>query len=164
MIYFIRQDASVKIGCTQNIKARLAELQVSNPNKLSVMLLIPGSYEEEQSLHRLFVDDKIRGEWYFLSDDINDFIRSNYNNDFRYDEGLSDDLDDTVKTRFIRNLNNLNLREMGEKLNITPQSIKEIETREMGGAITINVLKRYGEVLGYDFKYNYVKQNPEDEI
>lgn len=161
MIYFIRQDSAVKIGYTKNPKLRLSELQVSNPNVLSILLLIPGGYEDEQSLHKTFEDDKIRGEWFYLSDDIRDFIKSKYNEDMRYDEGVRDNADPNIQTRFIRNIEGYNLREMGEKLNMTKQGIFRIEDSELQGTITMSRLKRFGEALGYDLIYKYVKKKEE---
>ena len=158
MVYFIRQDAAVKIGYTKQIKYRLSELQVSNPNELTVLLLIKGGIKLEQELHKRFVDDKIRGEWYYLSDEVRDFIASQYDNDLRYDEGLSDDIDPSVQTAFIRNAHGLNLREMGDKLNISPQSVRETENRELHGTISINKMREFGEALGYDLVYKFIKK------
>lgn len=163
MIYFIRQDSTVKIGCTKNIKIRLSDLQVSNPHELSVLLLINGSFKEEERLHSLFVDDKVRGEWYFLSDEIKEFIKEQQTNDLRYDEGLSDDLDTSVQTSLIRHLHSLSLKEVGEKMGgISPQSVREQEQRELNETISIKVLRKYGDVLGYDLVYKFIKRKEEE--
>ena len=159
MIYFIRTDGFAKIGCTRNIKSRLSELQVSNPHDLNVMGLFHGGFKKEEELHKLFADDRVRGEWYYLSDEIKEYVKSQYDKDLRYDEGLSDEIDPAVQTTFIRSLHSLALREVGEKLDITPQSVREIENRELHGTISMNVLRKYGDVLGYKLVYRFIPKD-----
>lgn len=161
MIYFIRQNEQVKIGVTDNIKNRLSELQVGSPYKLSVMLLIDGDYKDEVELHRIFKDHRIRGEWYWLNEDIKEYIISMYNKDLRYEHGLldPDGIDPNIQTKFIRNKHALTLREVGIKMNITPQSVREVENREFRGTVSINVLRRYAEALGYELQYKFIKNS-----
>jgi len=159
MIYFIRQNEEVKIGYTQNIETRLADLQVASPFELSVMLLIEGDLELESELHRTFEDYRIRGEWYWLNDDMKKFIASQYNNDLRYDHGLLDgeNIDISIQTTFIRNKHALPLRVVGERMNITAQSVREIEKRELYGTVSLNVLRNYAAAMGYELQYKFVK-------
>ena len=160
MIYFIRQNDYVKIGYTENINSRLAQLQTGTPYELSVALLIPGSLEDEGELHKAFIDDKVRGEWFMLSDDMRDYIKTMMGEDLRYDLGLldRDGLDVSTQTSFYRNVEHLTLRQVGEKMDMTPQSVKEIEIRELHGTVSINVLRKYADAIGYDLVYKFVKK------
>ena len=159
MIYFIRQDDKVKIGYTEDINNRLSQLKTGSPYELTVALLIEGDYDKKKELHDTFSDFRIRGEWYEFCEDIQEYITSMNEKDLRYEEGLLDKegLDPNVQTTFIRVLNSLKLREVGEKLNITPQSVREIETRELHGTVSLNILRKYGRVLGYDLVYKFIR-------
>ena len=162
MIYFIQPEgeSTVKIGYTKNIKNRIAELQTSNARELKVLLLLPGRLEEEEKYHVMFSDDKVRGEWFYLSTEIKDFIKSMYNNDLRYDEGLLISSEDNPEwhTRNLRTQYKLSLQELGNRLNITAQSVKEIESRELVSKVTLETLRKYGDVLGYALSYKFVKR------
>jgi len=163
MIYFIRQNEAVKIGVTEDIQQRVSQIQVGTPYEVSVMLLIEGSYEKEAELHKTFNDFKIRGEWYWLSEEIKEYVAMMYENDLRYEHGLLDPegIDPSIQTSFIRNMNKLTLREVGEKLGMTAQSVKETESRELHGTVSLNSLRKYGEALGYELQYRFIKNDSE---
>jgi len=55
---------------------------------------------------------------------------------------------------------NMSLRQLGQKLSITPQSVKEIEEREKSGTISLKVLKQVASALNMKFIYGFV---PEEE-
>jgi predicted DNA-binding mobile mystery protein A len=50
----------------------------------------------------------------------------------------------------------MSLRQLGGKLKITPQSVKEIEVREENGNISLNVLRQVGSCLGMKLVYVFV--------
>ena len=54
----------------------------------------------------------------------------------------------------IRHALGMSLRQLGKKLKITPQSVKEIEIREKNGTVSLNVLRQVGSCL--DMKLVYV--------
>ncbi len=56
----------------------------------------------------------------------------------------------------IRTALKMNLRQLGSKLNITAQSVKEIEIREKNGAITLNALKEVGNALDMRLVYGFI--------
>ena len=60
----------------------------------------------------------------------------------------------------IRNTLNMTLEQLGDKLNITKQSVKKIEEREASGTISIKSLKEVGKALDMKFVYGFV---PNDE-
>ncbi len=59
----------------------------------------------------------------------------------------------------IRTALRMSLRQLGKKLNITPQSVKEIEEREKAGAISLKVLRQVGRVLNMRFVYGFIPAN-----
>jgi DNA-binding XRE family transcriptional regulator len=161
MIYFIKQidDNIIKIGYTDNIKHRLTNMQTANGHPLEVILLIEGDYKKESEIHSLFSEFRSKNEWYFLSDEIKNFINSQQNNNLMFNHSIINNVQCTIQTKFIRQQNKLTLKDVGLKLGITPQSVKEIETRELNGTITINTLNNYANVLGYKLEYKFVKSD-----
>ena len=56
----------------------------------------------------------------------------------------------------IRQAINMSLRQLGQRLSITPQSVKEIEEREKFGTVSIKVLKQVALALDMSFVYGFV--------
>ncbi len=69
-IYFVRPRRAkvVKIGFASDIQKRLATLQTGHHSKLEIMASIPGTMQDEHRWHKRFVGDRVRGEWFNLSD------------------------------------------------------------------------------------------------
>lgn len=64
-IYFIRLHDFIKIGITNDITKRLTYLQSASPYELTIVrLLQPGTFFQEQWLHRHYTDRYIRNEWF----------------------------------------------------------------------------------------------------
>ena len=59
----------------------------------------------------------------------------------------------------IRQALGMSLRQVGNKMGITPQSVKEIEIREKNGTISLNVLRQFGEPLDLKLVYGYIPKN-----
>jgi Meiotically up-regulated gene 113 len=77
VVYFISpDDGTVKIGFTTCLKSRLRSLRTAHPKKLMILLVVPGTREDEQELHRRFSNLRVRGEWFKLDETIRDFIAS----------------------------------------------------------------------------------------
>ena len=74
-VYFVLCDEYVKIGYSQDPQQRFAELQVGNPQELSLFARFPGSRETEHALHQSFSHSRIRGEWFMATDEIMDFVK-----------------------------------------------------------------------------------------
>ena len=53
----------------------------------------------------------------------------------------------------------MSLRQLGERLYITPQGVKDLEKREKEGSITINTLKEVGRVLDMDLVYGFISRH-----
>lgn len=56
----------------------------------------------------------------------------------------------------IRTALNITLEQLGSKLNITRQGVKNIEERESSGAITLKSLREIGNALEMKFVYGFV--------
>jgi predicted DNA-binding mobile mystery protein A len=50
----------------------------------------------------------------------------------------------------------MSLRQLGNRLNISPQSVKELENRESNGSLTIKSLKEAGLALNLKLVYGFV--------
>lgn len=77
-VYFItaRDIGRVKIGCAKNVRARLATLQTASSLELKLEATLSGYTEVERELHARFAQHKIRGEWFALVGEIDEFIKS----------------------------------------------------------------------------------------
>jgi hypothetical protein len=67
MIYFIQEalTGNIKIGfAEENVEQRISDLQCGNSSELTLLGVVAGSVREEQQLHKLFTDYRIRGEWF----------------------------------------------------------------------------------------------------
>ena len=51
---------------------------------------------------------------------------------------------------------NMSLRQLGQRLSITPQSVKEIEEREKNSSISLKVLKQVALALNMKFVYGFI--------
>lgn len=73
MIYFIQQGIAgpIKIGKTEDMKSRMHDLQVGNPDQLR---LVGVQDRDEITLHIKYRDHRLRGEWFKASQEIVDYI------------------------------------------------------------------------------------------
>jgi len=56
----------------------------------------------------------------------------------------------------IRQALGMSMRQLGNRMSITPQSVKEIEEREKSGTITLKVLRQFGQVLNLKLVYGFI--------
>lgn len=75
-IYFIvdYDKKEVKIGYSKHPQQRLKEIKTSNPGKLILAKVIPGTRMDERKYHKVFCHSKLRREWFTLSPDIEEFL------------------------------------------------------------------------------------------
>lgn len=64
----------------------------------------------------------------------------------------------------IRTTLKMSLRQLGNKLSISAQSVKEIETREANGSITLKNLKEAGAALQMRLVYGFIPINDSLEV
>ena len=75
MIYFVQvgKNGPIKIGQSETIHDKLAELQVGCPWKLRLLFVYNGRDFSESGLHEHFKDENIRGEWFRPARAIKEF-------------------------------------------------------------------------------------------
>ncbi|WP_217607348.1 mobile mystery protein A [Chitinophaga sp. GbtcB8] len=59
----------------------------------------------------------------------------------------------------IRKTLNMSLRQLGERLSLTPQGVKKIEKNEAEGGITLNALREAGDALDLKLVYGFIPKN-----
>ena len=59
----------------------------------------------------------------------------------------------------IRQAINMSLRQLGKRLSITPQRVKEIEEREKSGTISLKVLRQVASALDMYFVYGFIPKD-----
>lgn len=62
-------SSRVKIGTTQELGRRLADIQRMSPDSLEVLWQTPGGYRLESALHKHFADRRVHGEWFDFAGD-----------------------------------------------------------------------------------------------
>ena len=75
-LYLIKCQQLYKIGITNDIKSRLAQLSTGNPFELSVVRVFGYDNAEivERAVHQRFSSNRKRGEWFELDEnDLRDF-------------------------------------------------------------------------------------------
>jgi hypothetical protein len=87
-IYFVMAQRHVKIGFATNVPSRVASLQTGNHLELSVQETFSSYVEAEKMIHERFAKDRVRGEWFNLTyeieelwEDIWDYQGRNATND-----------------------------------------------------------------------------------
>lgn len=59
----------------------------------------------------------------------------------------------------IRHALGMSMRQLGNKMGITAQSVKEIEDREKSGTVSLKVLKEFGKSLDLKLIYGFIPEN-----
>lgn len=79
VVYFIQAGPGgpIKIGWSQEVDRRIAELQTANARKLILLGTVPGTLETEASLHVQFSHLRLEAEWFQDSEEIQVFLREN---------------------------------------------------------------------------------------
>lgn len=78
MLYFITEKDCykfIKIGYTDNLVARLASLQSSNPREIILLGTKEASIADEKELLVKFNHLKVRGEWFNYTEEIKNYLR-----------------------------------------------------------------------------------------
>lgn len=79
-VYFLQtvRGGPIKIGLTQSISKRIETLQTGCPFPLVCIGVIPnGSRDLEKSLHDQFAKDRLHGEWFEDSPELQSYISAN---------------------------------------------------------------------------------------
>jgi hypothetical protein len=77
LVYIIRAEESrrVKIGFTEKYPAsRMASLQIGSPERLSIVAVVPGSYQLERWVHDSLRSSRAHGEWFGDTEEVRRFV------------------------------------------------------------------------------------------
>jgi hypothetical protein len=69
-IYFLRpvgEASPIKIGCSVFPEGRLDTFNTWSPVPLEIITSVPGSHADEKTLHGMFVEHHVHGEWFRAS-------------------------------------------------------------------------------------------------
>lgn len=83
-VYFLYADNGLtKIGCTKTLDERIGQLTVSLPYRLVLKMAIKTTqYKElEMHLHEQYASSRARGEWFVLTDQDMNYIKTIYDQD-----------------------------------------------------------------------------------
>jgi len=72
---------------------------------------------------------------------------------------LQDAMPATGWVNLIRKTLNMSLRQLGDRLSITPQSMGDIEKREKQGTISLKALREAAEALDMTFVYGFIPKD-----
>jgi hypothetical protein len=73
-LYFIEGNGFIKIGRTEDPKARIGQLQTSSPARLQYIKIFKFRGLHEFSVHRIFKHLRVKGEWFKDSPEIRKYI------------------------------------------------------------------------------------------
>lgn len=76
IVYFIQAGGFIKIGksSTENLNFRKGMMQTGCPYKMEIVGYVQGGHERERDLHAEFHEQRYRGEWFFASSIILEYI------------------------------------------------------------------------------------------
>lgn len=65
-VYFAEagRGGPIKIGVTNDVPARIRDLQCANAKRLRLLVTVPGDHKTENELHRRFAAERLNGEWF----------------------------------------------------------------------------------------------------
>jgi hypothetical protein len=73
-VYFARSGRQVKIGIATNPRSRVQAMQTARPG-IKLLGDISGGRRLEEQLHRRFSEFRITGEWFRLTEEIEQIIK-----------------------------------------------------------------------------------------
>jgi hypothetical protein len=77
IVYFIKTGNFIKIGKTNNLFCRIRSIRVDNPYKIELLGYIENNEHTEKELHWKFREYHKKGEWFYLSQEILDYVNNN---------------------------------------------------------------------------------------
>ncbi len=154
-VYFIQagKGGPIKIGLSQCVERRCANMQTGNHLLLTVIgVIADGKAEDEAFCHRKFHADRLHGEWFAPSGLLVHFI----NNLHLYAPKKGDDTVHktfSMKQKTWREREGLTQAEMGERLGVSQVAVGRYETgRTPKEPVMIRIIKvTKGEVTPNDY-------------
>jgi len=77
VVYFIQsgEEGLIKIGSSTDLINRIITLQIGNPCELKLRESIKGNWEKEKEIQNKFQHIKYRGEWFFPTVELTNYIK-----------------------------------------------------------------------------------------
>jgi hypothetical protein len=72
-VYFFGDDEAVKIGWTEQLETRMSRLRTGHPNAV-LEAWFAGTPRVEARLHALLAPDRIRGEWFRRTPELEELM------------------------------------------------------------------------------------------
>lgn len=77
-VYFVRApNRQIKIGVSNDVRRRVAQLQMRFTEPLEIIGTLTGGYATEGTLHQMFAESAVGGEWFDPSIRLLEFIDEN---------------------------------------------------------------------------------------
>jgi hypothetical protein len=73
-VYFAYSAGRIKIGYSRGTAVRQQQLATAGPIDPVMILLIHGGPKDEAALHVQFAEERVRGEWFVLSDHLRVYL------------------------------------------------------------------------------------------
>lgn len=73
-VYFARSGAYMKIGHSRDVNKRIKAINTSAPERVELMMVIPGTAEDEKRLHKRFQHLRSNGEWFHFTGELCEFV------------------------------------------------------------------------------------------
>lgn len=76
MIYFIQSASGgpIKIGYSENVRARLKQLQTGAAEQYLLLAYMDGGKSDEEAIHFCLAEHRVRGEWFQPHDDVLEYV------------------------------------------------------------------------------------------
>jgi hypothetical protein len=78
-VYFVKPvsfDGPIKIGISNNPELRISRMQDLSPFRLEIIGSVPGTWRDEQFLHKELAEYRSHGEWFEPSRKVIDKVKS----------------------------------------------------------------------------------------
>ena len=93
-ILYSHVHQAIKVGYASDISSRISTIQISTPEKLSLMFTFEGGKELEQYFHDRLKQFHIKGEWFKYNQFVKDFLLKYQQQQFEF---FSFELDEKFK-------------------------------------------------------------------
>ena len=79
-VYFMQDGSHIKIGKSNNPFRRLKGVQTGNPRRVDLLRILPTAHpkKEEAFWKKAFEENRVRGEWFELSESMWEFLVTGY--------------------------------------------------------------------------------------
>lgn len=149
MLYFLKKDNLVKIGYSRNPAKRIQTIRDNSSSDIELLILTEGSITDEKHLHCKFKEYHSFKEWFILSDEIKEFIKTLESIELTHKKKRSKFFGELTELRLKAGFT---LQQMAERLGVKAPSLQDMERGYETNVIQLKTLKKYLNVIGYEVK------------